>query len=464
MMGFEFANYCNSYLQKHGLATRTISKIDSNPAKSKHLETATTKLFDQEIDFCNLRTEIYTEDSRIPSEVTFGTPSEDAYRRDTTINSLFYNINTETVEDFTNQGLSDLSLGLIRTPLAPYETFRDDPLRVLRCIRFASRFGFDMVPELLEAAKDESIKDALVNKISKERIGTEIDKMLSGPSPLLSLQLIHQCGLYSTVFEAPTILSSPPDDASQAVRAAGVVQWLLLDQCNLSSLSPNTISTTSSSSSSSVRNTATKDEKRILYLGATLLPYLSVMSEFKKRPIPAVQLVLRDSLKSTNHDVNTISTLYRGIPLLQQAVKQLDEQQTISRSDLGMMIRDIGSLWQTCLKLSLVHDLLSTLTNVTWDRSETLDANLNASATVIVDRYQRLLTLAYQYNIQDAHSWKPMMDGKKTTQLLGLKPGPVVQQLLKVMMIWQLEHPEGTLDECATMMKSYWDEKKQQQS
>lgn len=69
MMGFEFAQYVNNYLQQNGLATRTISKIDSNPAKSKHLETATTKLFDQEIDFCNLRTEVYTEDSRIPAEV-----------------------------------------------------------------------------------------------------------------------------------------------------------------------------------------------------------------------------------------------------------------------------------------------------------------------------------------------------------------------------------------------------------
>lgn len=69
MMGFEYATYVNKYLESQGYPIRSIAKIDSNPEKSKHLETATTKLFDQEVDFCNLRTEIYEEGSRIPSQI-----------------------------------------------------------------------------------------------------------------------------------------------------------------------------------------------------------------------------------------------------------------------------------------------------------------------------------------------------------------------------------------------------------
>lgn len=69
MMGYEFATYVNKYLESQGVPTRSIAKIDSNPEKSKHLETATTKLFNQEVDFCNLRTEIYEEGSRIPSQI-----------------------------------------------------------------------------------------------------------------------------------------------------------------------------------------------------------------------------------------------------------------------------------------------------------------------------------------------------------------------------------------------------------
>lgn len=69
MMGYDFALHVNEYLKSKGYETRSIAKIDSNPDKSKHLETATTKLFDQEIDFVNLRNEVYNEDSRIPAEV-----------------------------------------------------------------------------------------------------------------------------------------------------------------------------------------------------------------------------------------------------------------------------------------------------------------------------------------------------------------------------------------------------------
>jgi tRNA nucleotidyltransferase (CCA-adding enzyme) len=92
----------------------------------------------------------------------FGTPLEDALRRDITINALFYNVHTRSVEDLTNkvsfvlpeqllplrryvpQGLNDLRNGTIRTPLPPRETFLDDPLRILRCIRFASKFGYNI--------------------------------------------------------------------------------------------------------------------------------------------------------------------------------------------------------------------------------------------------------------------------------------------------------------------------------
>ena len=70
------------------------------------------------IDLVNLRNETYTEESRVPT-IGIGTPTEDAYRRDLTINSLFYNINDEKVEDFTEMGISDLREGIVRTPLEP---------------------------------------------------------------------------------------------------------------------------------------------------------------------------------------------------------------------------------------------------------------------------------------------------------------------------------------------------------
>jgi tRNA nucleotidyltransferase (CCA-adding enzyme) len=85
------------------------------------------------IDLVNLRSETYSDNSRVP-EISIGTPLEDAQRRDLTINSLFYNLNESKVEDHLETGVKDLRAGLIKTPLEPFQTFTDDPLRVLRTI------------------------------------------------------------------------------------------------------------------------------------------------------------------------------------------------------------------------------------------------------------------------------------------------------------------------------------------
>ncbi|RXW17405.1 hypothetical protein EST38_g8439 [Candolleomyces aberdarensis] len=107
-MGLAFAEHLSAYADAKGIEAGTISKIAQNPDQSKHLETATFKLEGLDIDLVNLRSEAYAEDSRIPTEVAFGTPLEDAMRRDITINALFYNVHRREVEDFTekvSQGL-----------------------------------------------------------------------------------------------------------------------------------------------------------------------------------------------------------------------------------------------------------------------------------------------------------------------------------------------------------------------
>ena len=159
MMGKEFAERVNTYLESQGQEKHNVAVIMSNPDQSKHLETARMKIRGLWIDLVNLRSEEYAHNSRIPT-MTFGTPEQDAFRRDFTINSLFYNINTKEVEDYTGKGIEDMRLGVIRTPLAAMETFLDDPLRVLRAIRFASRFGFALDESLVEAASSEKVRDA----------------------------------------------------------------------------------------------------------------------------------------------------------------------------------------------------------------------------------------------------------------------------------------------------------------
>ena len=186
MTGFRFGNLMKQYLEQTDAQSKygqnilgSLARIEANPEKSKHLETVTTKILGYDIDLVNLRKESYSEQSRNPV-MEFGSPEEDALRRDATVNALFYNLSTSQVEDFTARGLQDMQLKLIKTPLPPFQTFKDDPLRVLRHIRFASRLSYQIDPEDKIAMNDTRIRDALRAKISRERIGAEISKILKG--------------------------------------------------------------------------------------------------------------------------------------------------------------------------------------------------------------------------------------------------------------------------------------------
>lgn len=172
----------------HGLGKGDVGRphtVARQPDKSKHLETAILRLFGLDLDFVNLRKETYADDSRNP-QMEFGTAEEDALRRDATINALFYNLHTEEVEDFTG-GLADMERRVIRTPLEPLQTFKDDPLRVLRLVRFSSRLDFSIDEGTRRFMADPSVLEALKVKISRERVGQELEKMLQGTSSKAAL-------------------------------------------------------------------------------------------------------------------------------------------------------------------------------------------------------------------------------------------------------------------------------------
>ncbi|KAL7496745.1 hypothetical protein ACHAWT_004880 [Skeletonema menzelii] len=202
-LGREFADELNQWLSAHGRETHSVGVVLKNPEKSKHLETATMRVNNYWIDFVNLRAEEYTSDSRIPDLMRIGTPEEDSLRRDLTINSLFYNINEGIVEDMTGRGIDDLRRGIVATPLPPLTTLLDDPLRVLRSVRFAARLRFTMSDELRRAAADERVKAALEQKVSRERVGSEVDLMLKSRDPVGAMRLLVNLGLIDTVFPLP---------------------------------------------------------------------------------------------------------------------------------------------------------------------------------------------------------------------------------------------------------------------
>ena len=186
MTGLRLAEYIKEFASSSSKAevygkdtVKKITKIAARPEQSKHLETATLTIFGLSIDIANLRKETYDDLTRNP-QIEFGTAEEDALRRDATINALFYNLQDEEVEDLTQRGISDMQKKVIRTPLDAYQTFKDDPLRILRCIRFASRFGYQIEDSAVHSMAVPEIREALRVKITRERIGVEMEKIFKG--------------------------------------------------------------------------------------------------------------------------------------------------------------------------------------------------------------------------------------------------------------------------------------------
>ena len=164
----------------------------------KTFGTAQVKYHDTEVEFVGARKESYTHDSRKPI-VENGTLEDDQNRRDFTINAMAVCMNKDRFGELVDPfyGLKDLEDRIIRTPLDPDITFSDDPLRMMRCIRFATQLNFYIEDETFDALERNKER---INIISKERIADELNKILLSPSPSKGFVDLERCGLLPLIF------------------------------------------------------------------------------------------------------------------------------------------------------------------------------------------------------------------------------------------------------------------------
>ena len=458
MTGSEFGSLMKQFVELpealdkyEGDLLGRLSKIEANPEKSKHLETATTKVLGFDIDLVNLRKETYTNDSRNP-KVEFGTAEEDALRRDSTINALFYNLQTSEVEDFTGRGFQDMQRKVIKTPLAPLQTFNDDPLRVLRSVRFASRFMYNIAPEDEMAVRDPTIKAALRLKITRERVGTEIFKMLGWPDPpkalsLLegpgahrALSLIDRLDLYNEVFTDPTDAECKVVDTANWHRAYNQLRDIIKAGSE-GSISPNPFET--------IRSILLRNPED-LYHAWILTCFIPWAREppksphrSSKRTMTAASLAAREGIKAENKVYRLVDD---AVSHLQEVVERKNavshEDQTTTlpvkrkhgacaesqREVQGLAIRKWGPNWRSSAMYALLTEVAETKTA--------------ADSRSVLDGYSSWLLHLSSLNLLDVDKLSLNVKGDELMKAFNAKSGKWVSAALDCVVKWQLRNPD----------------------
>ncbi|KAL2267730.1 hypothetical protein VTJ83DRAFT_5007 [Remersonia thermophila] len=420
--------------RRHGIGPDDIGrlhKVARNPDKSKHLETSTIRLCGLDVDFVNLRKETYTEESRNPL-VEFGTAEEDALRRDATVNALFYNLNTGLVEDFVG-GVEDLGNKVLRTPMEPLQTFLDDPLRVLRLVRFASRLEFAIDPAAEAVMADERVLSMLRVKISRERIGTELEKMLKHPHAVQALRFLDRLGLYHAVFTDPERADMPRPSTSA---------WHVAYECL------HRLEQTKTPGSIYDLLVTCEEARYYAWSMATLTPFEQLPDDVPLRsgkPAPPLATqAARGGFKATNRMCDVITAAHsnrRAILELRDVVRERREG-VDARDRFGMAIRDWdarGCMW----RLQVLYAILA-------DVAERVPSG--AEAEPVLAEWQAFLDHLVDLDVMNAPSLKRLVDGNMLTKALGVRGGVWTKAALDVTLAWQLrnpgvEDPAGAIEE-----------------
>lgn len=327
------------------------------------------------------------------------------------MNSLFYNINEDVIEDFTLKGKEDLMKGIIRTPKDTFESFHEDPLRILRAARFASTFNFILHDDLILIPQKNDVRESLKIKVSRERIGVEIEKILTGTDPVGGFSLINEMGIKDIVFsinyqENNEIKHKELDfnDGKWVNSLYRMRKMLHYQQFDIAPLFTAFLSTILESTKF---NTSKKKETEELKL--------------------FIESIVIGSFKWTSKLSHNIQLIYLNaielLPLLNFNFDEKSEKYKENLIKLGHWIRNIKDLWEPCIYIS------SLLYTKEFEENPT-----------------ELVRLIQKTEFFKVIHMKPLLNGNEISKIINQK-GKMIGEWTSRLLDWQILQYANKIDE-----------------
>ena len=423
MKGSTLANLINEELYP---GKNKVGIIQQNVEKGKNLETATIKVCQTWIDLVNLRCE---------DKNKIGTPLTDAERRDLSINSLFYNINEEKVEDFTNKGIHDLENGIIETPIDAEITFRDDPLRILRMLRFAIKYKFRIgfnINNYIEKNKEEIVKNFYDN-ISKERIEKELYKVFNMNNSSFAIAYLYSFNILDIILLTKNYdQENNNDNIFLKIANLYILGEYLLEKTKIFEIEMNP-----------------ENFNKIDYSLLLLTLYFRNIKNNNDNSLMNQQILKFTYKTSTDY----LKSNYLMCAYFDE-LYNLINQENYNRLFIGKVLRKITyKNILPCLYASIAYEYIekTQLNNLMND----IDNNLLQN---IIEKNKRFLSYIINEDMMHIDKMKPLFNGKEILEKLNIKAGKELGILIENLIDEQIKEPNLNKDDAIVLLKKKKDE------
>lgn len=458
-----FIESFRDFLSKNEIYVKGFGNIKKNEQKGKNMSITTFKLEDIWVDFVELRsdprimtlTDLHILKTASKSSMD-QTPLlvQDAHLRDLTLNSLFFNLDSEQVEDWTELGVGDLQNGILRTPLRYQTTFYDDPLRVLRSIRFMLKYGFRFENQLAKSLNhDDNLRKLFLSNVTRERVGKEIEGCFAHVFNKQNADKTLLAELWSMGYFAPIFLGQLQENfsadhpliasrkplferfgifANAQIDLEGLVRISLHLERVISGFNANLFLQKIQHEAEKpkpvkfVLGLKTAPAKHVLgsiFIGFTFLPFAGDPKLMLNKQL--LSQILQTNLKISNKFVLYALEIQSSILKIKHLANLLATNLGDPDSkvlELGLWVKHVGCLWGDVLELALMAGVVS------------------------AEDRERVCSVVIEWQLEKVLTRKVFLDGKAMRNQFGLV-GKQIKDGLDYQEKWMILNPNKSVEE-----------------